>query len=63
MLEPGTTINVNFGTRTSSPTSTGVTKPAAAGSDGTATIGLAFLVIIAAAGWLLYRRQRAGARV
>ncbi len=62
LLEPGTTIDVNFGSRVSSPAATGVTTPASNG-DGTAAIGLAFLVIIAAAGWLLYRRQRAGARV
>lgn len=61
MLDPGATINVNFGSRSSNlPSNTSV--PASPASDGSAAIGLAFLVIIAAMGGLIYRRQRTGMR-
>jgi LysM repeat protein len=61
-LEPGATINVNFGSRASTTAAATTTSPSSPG-DGSAAIGLAFLVIIAAAGWLIYRHQRTGARV
>ncbi|MBI5566098.1 MAG: LysM peptidoglycan-binding domain-containing protein [Chloroflexi bacterium] len=62
-LDPGATINVNFGSRASGGAAAGTTAPLSSPGDGSAAIGLAFLVIIAAAGWLMYRRQRTGARV
>jgi hypothetical protein len=62
-LEPGATINVNFGSRSSSAAAPNTVSSSAPTGDGGAAIGLVFLVIIAAAGWLIYRRQRTGARV
>lgn len=61
-LDPGATINVNFGSRSSGRAAATASTPSPTG-DGSAAIGLAFVVIIAAAGWLMYRRQRTGARV
>jgi len=61
-LDPGATISVNFGSRASNTVAATTVSPSAQG-DGSAAIGLAFLVIIAAAGWLIYRHQRTGARV
>ena len=61
-LDPGATINVNFGSR-SSNAAVGTTSTPSPLGDGSAAIGLAFLVIIAALGGLIYRRQRPGVRV
>jgi hypothetical protein len=61
-LDPGATLNVNFGSRSSGRAAAATTASSPAG-DGGAAIGLAFVVIIAVAGGLLYRRQRTGARV
>jgi hypothetical protein len=55
-LAPGDTINVNFGSRSSSQAA--ASAPSSAG-DGSAAVGLAFVVIIAGVGCLMYRRQRA----
>jgi len=62
-LDPGSTIDVNFGSRVSGGSAAATVNPPAQTGDGSAAIGLAFLVIIAAAGWVIYRRQRAGARI
>ena len=55
-LTPGDTIHVNFGNRSSGRGAAAASAPSPAGGDAGATIGLAFVVIIAVAGWLAYRR-------
>jgi LysM repeat protein len=61
-LDPGATLNVHFGSRSLGQAAATASSPSPAG-DGSAAIGLAFVVIIAAAGGLVYRRQRTSARV
>lgn len=62
-LAPGDTLNVNFGSRSSGRVAAAASAPSPAGGEAGAAIGLAFVVIIAAAGWLMYRRQRTDVRV
>lgn len=56
-LSPGSTVNVNFGSRLST-VATGSSGTADDNASAGATLGLAFVVIIAGAGLLIYQRRR-----